>query len=412
MILSYGMAHHDRVMQLNWLYFCGICQPIPLNLWPNTAQGCNHQSTCMPQLQHLCSAALEPNVQPWWDVMCIMPCVSCQVYHIMCIVSYVSCHVCHVMCIMSCVSCHVYRVMCQSCHVHHVYIGSHVCHVMFPGGRRQSDTDGPHHGPERQHNVDQVRPTVRPNDDHGWPRHRPPPAPRLHRISDDRRLHVLRSAYRSIRISRPPTAGTSGRYERLRRKDGSGSPGDPAHAHHAKRRHPPMAPLPSLLGLVWAQRVCRRSWPVYKRCRWAVWNVRSSGRPHSSSDQIAASVSHLYRRSQTAAHRRRCRLSKLQRKWRHRSWNGSTERQTEPVDHRIVSMLQRDELDQRSLRRSDDVQRNRSKADRDRALSADDVSQSPVLPPSSIVLWSGFDRMRSADRLRHSTDAPSRALLP
>ena len=24
---------------------------IPLKLWPNTAQGCNHQSTCMPQLQ-------------------------------------------------------------------------------------------------------------------------------------------------------------------------------------------------------------------------------------------------------------------------------------------------------------------------------------------------------------------------
>ena len=64
MILSYGMAHHDRVMQLNWLYFCGICQMIPLNLWPNTAQGCNHQSTCTPQLQPLCSAALVPNVLP------------------------------------------------------------------------------------------------------------------------------------------------------------------------------------------------------------------------------------------------------------------------------------------------------------------------------------------------------------
>ena len=38
------------VMQFNWLYFCGICQLIPLKLWPNTAQGCNHQSTCMPQL--------------------------------------------------------------------------------------------------------------------------------------------------------------------------------------------------------------------------------------------------------------------------------------------------------------------------------------------------------------------------
>ena len=32
-------------MQLNWLYFCGICLLIPLKLWPNTV----HQSTCMPQ---------------------------------------------------------------------------------------------------------------------------------------------------------------------------------------------------------------------------------------------------------------------------------------------------------------------------------------------------------------------------
>ena len=35
-------------MQLNWLYFSGICQLIPLKLWPNTVHGCNHQSTCMP----------------------------------------------------------------------------------------------------------------------------------------------------------------------------------------------------------------------------------------------------------------------------------------------------------------------------------------------------------------------------
>ena len=54
-------------MQLNWLYFCGICQLIPLKLWSNTAQGCNHQSTCMPQLQSLCSAALVPNVLPRRD---------------------------------------------------------------------------------------------------------------------------------------------------------------------------------------------------------------------------------------------------------------------------------------------------------------------------------------------------------
>ena len=49
----------DRVMQLNWLYSCGICQLIPLKLWPNTAKGCNHLSTCMPQLQPLRSAALQ-----------------------------------------------------------------------------------------------------------------------------------------------------------------------------------------------------------------------------------------------------------------------------------------------------------------------------------------------------------------
>ena len=59
---------YDRVMQLNLLYFCGICQLIQLKLWSNTAQGCNHQSICMPklqpQLQPLCSAALVPNVLP------------------------------------------------------------------------------------------------------------------------------------------------------------------------------------------------------------------------------------------------------------------------------------------------------------------------------------------------------------
>ena len=44
-------------MQLNWLHFCGLCQLIPLKLRSNTAQGCNHQSTCMPQLQLLCSAS-------------------------------------------------------------------------------------------------------------------------------------------------------------------------------------------------------------------------------------------------------------------------------------------------------------------------------------------------------------------
>ena len=39
-------------------FLYGICQLIPLKLWPNTALGCNHQSICMPQLQPLCSPAL------------------------------------------------------------------------------------------------------------------------------------------------------------------------------------------------------------------------------------------------------------------------------------------------------------------------------------------------------------------
>ena len=65
---------YDRVMQLNWLYFCGIYQLIPLKLWPNTAQGCNHQSTCMPQLHPLCSPALVPNVLPRRDEGSGKPC--------------------------------------------------------------------------------------------------------------------------------------------------------------------------------------------------------------------------------------------------------------------------------------------------------------------------------------------------
>ena len=67
-------GHHDRVMQLNWLYFCGICQIMPLKVWPNTALGCNHQSVCMPQLQPLCSAALVPNVLPRRDEGSGQPC--------------------------------------------------------------------------------------------------------------------------------------------------------------------------------------------------------------------------------------------------------------------------------------------------------------------------------------------------
>ena len=51
-------------MQLNWLHCCGICQLMPLKLWPNTAQGCNHQSNSMTQLQLLCSAALVSMYNP------------------------------------------------------------------------------------------------------------------------------------------------------------------------------------------------------------------------------------------------------------------------------------------------------------------------------------------------------------
>ena len=67
-------SHHDRVIQLDWLYSCGICQMMPLKVWQNTALGCNHQSICMPQLQPLCSAALVPNVLPRRDEGSGRPC--------------------------------------------------------------------------------------------------------------------------------------------------------------------------------------------------------------------------------------------------------------------------------------------------------------------------------------------------
>ena len=71
--------HHDRVVQLNWLHFCGM----PLKVWPNTALGCNHQSICMPELQPLCSAALVPNVLPRRDEGLGKPCaVSVTLYYI------------------------------------------------------------------------------------------------------------------------------------------------------------------------------------------------------------------------------------------------------------------------------------------------------------------------------------------
>ena len=71
-------CHHDRVMQLNWLYFCGICQMMSLKVWPNAALGCNHQSICMPQLQPFCSAALVPNVLPRRDEGSGKPCAAIE----------------------------------------------------------------------------------------------------------------------------------------------------------------------------------------------------------------------------------------------------------------------------------------------------------------------------------------------
>ena len=60
-------------MQLNWLYFCGICQTMSLNVWPNTAIGCNHPLVCMPQLQPLCSAVLVPMYYPEWMQAWVSP---------------------------------------------------------------------------------------------------------------------------------------------------------------------------------------------------------------------------------------------------------------------------------------------------------------------------------------------------
>ena len=37
-------SHHDRVMQLNWLYSCGICQVMPLKVWPNHMKAYFHGS--------------------------------------------------------------------------------------------------------------------------------------------------------------------------------------------------------------------------------------------------------------------------------------------------------------------------------------------------------------------------------
>ena len=71
-------GHHDRVMQLNWLYLCGIYHIMPLKVWPNTDLGCNPQSICMPQLQPLCSAALVPNVLPRRDDGSGKPCAAIE----------------------------------------------------------------------------------------------------------------------------------------------------------------------------------------------------------------------------------------------------------------------------------------------------------------------------------------------
>ena len=55
---------------------------IPLELWPNTAQGCNHQSNCMLQLQSLCSAVLVLTVQPLGVTVLVSPVQRSKSYSI------------------------------------------------------------------------------------------------------------------------------------------------------------------------------------------------------------------------------------------------------------------------------------------------------------------------------------------
>ena len=56
---------------------CEIWELYGNTLWSNTAQGCNHQSTCMPQLQP--SADLVPNVLPRRDEDSGKPCAVIEV---------------------------------------------------------------------------------------------------------------------------------------------------------------------------------------------------------------------------------------------------------------------------------------------------------------------------------------------
>ena len=51
-------CHHDRIMQLNRLYLCGICQMMPLNVWP-----------------HIYSSRLQPSIKLHAPVTTIM--LSC-----------------------------------------------------------------------------------------------------------------------------------------------------------------------------------------------------------------------------------------------------------------------------------------------------------------------------------------------
>ena len=63
--ISFYILSHGKSCESNWLSFCNICQMMPydcVTVWSNTARSCNHQSTCVPQLQPLSSAVLVLNV--------------------------------------------------------------------------------------------------------------------------------------------------------------------------------------------------------------------------------------------------------------------------------------------------------------------------------------------------------------
>ena len=55
-------GHHDRVFQLNWLYFCGICQMMTLKVVANIALRLQPVQSILqcPRLQPLCVSCSTP----------------------------------------------------------------------------------------------------------------------------------------------------------------------------------------------------------------------------------------------------------------------------------------------------------------------------------------------------------------